>query len=152
MLKANVGLSRKITRDFNSTGHSVNVEGEIPFSTDEAQGVLEKVRELFSLAQEALAAEIDRDQGEDAIGRCDEERPVPAPASQQSGNPAHTNPAQASQQPTPAGNGNRNGQDEPATNKQTQFILTMGSASSSRSRSLRAGSLRSPAAAAGSTT
>src|SRR5581483_2923467 len=69
MLKANVGLSRKITRDYNSTGYSVNIEGEIPIPVDDPQGVLEKIKELFNVAQEALAVEIDRDQGEDAIGR-----------------------------------------------------------------------------------
>ena len=75
MLRANVGLSRKITRDYNSTGYSVSLDGEIPFPVDDPQAVTEKIKELFSLAQEALALEIDRDQGEDAIGRRDEERP-----------------------------------------------------------------------------
>lgn len=129
MLRANVGLSRKITRDYNSTGYSVNLEGEIPFPTDDTQGVLEKVRELFSLVQEALALEIDRDQGEDAIGRRDEERP--APQSQSNGN-GHSERATTPPppRPTPAnGNGTNNGHsgnDEAATNKQVQFLLTMG--------------------------
>jgi hypothetical protein len=125
MLTANVGLSRKITRDYNSTGYSVNVEGEIPFSADDPQGVLEKIRELFNLAQEALSVEIDRDQGEDAIGRRDEERPVPVPVTSSNGNGSPRNPAPVSQQPAPANNGTQNGQDA-ATNKQIQFLLTMG--------------------------
>lgn len=29
MLRVNVGLSRKLTRDYNSTGFSINVEGEV---------------------------------------------------------------------------------------------------------------------------
>ncbi|MFN9249021.1 MAG: hypothetical protein ACK6DS_18320, partial [Planctomycetota bacterium] len=77
MLRANVGLSRKVSRDYQSTGYTVNIDGEIPFSPDDAEGVLEKVRELFDLAQEALNREIDRDQGEMAIGRRDEEPPTP---------------------------------------------------------------------------
>lgn len=125
MLKANVGLSRKISRDFNSTGYSVNLEGEIPVPVDDAQGVLEKVRELFSLAQEALAVEIDRDQGEDAIGRRDEEKPAPAPVNRTNANGGHSNQPPANQEPAPASNVNRNGQDEAATNKQVQFVLTM---------------------------
>lgn len=138
MLKANVGLSRKITRDFNSTGYSVNLEGEIPFPPDDAQGILEKVRELFNLAQEALAVEIDRDQGEDAIGRRDEERPFPQPQPNGNGNgrtekasppPAPPPPAPAPR-PTPTnGNGVHSGpagNDDLATNKQVQFLLTMG--------------------------
>src|SRR5437868_1715201 len=76
MLTANVGLSRKVTRDYNSAGYSVNLEGEIPFPVADAEGVLEKIRELFNLAQEALAVEIDRDQGEDSIGRRDEQGPT----------------------------------------------------------------------------
>jgi len=131
MLKANIGLSRKITRDFNSTGYSVNLEGEIPIPTDDAQGVLEKVRELFSLAQEALAVEIDRDQGEDAIARRDEERPAPNPTNNGNGN-GHSSRANTSSAPRstpPQGNGSspaQNGNEEMATNKQVQFLLTMG--------------------------
>ncbi len=129
MLRANVGLSRKITRDFNSTGYSVNLEGEIPFPTDDAQGVLEKVRELFSLAQEALAVEIDRDQGEDAIGRRDEERPAaPAPSNGNGHADRPTNPQPSRSAPT-NGNGAKTGptgNEEMATNKQVQFLLTMG--------------------------
>jgi hypothetical protein len=131
MLKANVGLSRKITRDYNSTGYSVNLEGEIPFPTDDAQGILEKVRELFSLAQEALSIEIDRDQGEDAIGRRDEERPEPKLNSNGNGTGYADRPTnQPPSRSTPNnGNGTKSGpagNDEMATNKQVQFLLTMG--------------------------
>ena len=142
MLKANVGLSRKITRDFNSTGYSVNLDGEILASTDDAEAVTEKIKELFSLAQEALAQEIDRDQGEDAIGRRDEERPQPQPAPTGNGN-AHRSSNGTGQGDRPSngsaprstptnGNGTNNGQngqngnEEAATNKQVQFLLTMG--------------------------
>ncbi|OWK34121.1 hypothetical protein FRUB_10092 [Fimbriiglobus ruber] len=123
MLKAIVGLSRKITRDYNSTGYSVNLEGEIPFPTDEAQGVLEKVRELFNLAQEALAVEIDRDQGEDAIGRRDEERPAPKPTSNGNGNGHVDRPTSPPpSRPTPTnGNGTKSGptgnEELPATSR-----------------------------------
>ncbi len=136
MLRANVGLSRKITRDYNSTGYSVNLDGEIPISVDDPAAIIEKVRELFSLAQEALALEIDRDQGEDAIGRRDEERPQPKPATNCNGHadrPANRNvpanrPSNApAPRSTPAnGAGAQNGQEEGATNKQVQFLLTMG--------------------------
>ena len=140
MLKANVSLSRKITRDYNSTGYSVNLEGEIPFPTDDAQGVLEKVRELFSLAQEALNQEIDRDQGEHAIGRRDEERPAPVNNGQNghvngNGNgtapPPKSPPQQAAKppqkqpEPAPSNGSVQNGNGNAATNKQIQFLLTM---------------------------
>lgn len=136
MLRANVGLSRKITRDFNSTGYSVNLDGEIPFSVDDPEAIIVKIKELFSLAQEALAVEISRDQGEDAIGRRDEERPQPKSANNGNGHvdrPSNGNghvdrptnpPAPRS---TPAnGTGAQNRQEEGATNKQVQFMLTMG--------------------------
>ncbi len=136
MLKANVGLSRKITRDFNSTGYSVNLDGEILASTDDTEAITEKIKELFSLAQEALAQEIDRDQGEDAIGRRDEERPAPAPKFQPNGNgnghvdrPGNS-PAPRSTPTNGTGTKNgpsgQNGNEEAATNKQVQFLLTMG--------------------------
>jgi hypothetical protein len=123
MLKANVGLSRKISRDYNSTGYSVNLEGEISAPTDDAQSVLDEIRELFSLAQEALSIEIDRDQGEHAIGRRDEERPAPA-TSHPNGNGNNSNATAPNQQSEP-NKRNGDGQAEAATNKQIQFLLTM---------------------------
>jgi hypothetical protein len=125
MLRANVGLSRKISRDFNSTGYSVNLDGEIPFPVDDPQAVIEKVRELFNLAQEALNQEIDRDQGEEAIGRRDEERPTAPPVTQTNGN-SRPNSAPPDRQPASSSGGPRNGQDDAATNKQVTFLLTMG--------------------------
>jgi hypothetical protein len=142
MLKVNVGLSRKISRDYNSTGYSVNLDGEIMASPDDAEAVAEKIKELFSLAQEALAQEIDRDQGEDSIGRRDEERPqrTLAPNGNGHANRSGNGTGQADRpsnspapRSTPAnGNGTNNGQngqngnEEAATNKQVQFLLTMG--------------------------
>lgn len=137
MLRANVGLSRKVSRDYQSTGYTVNLDGEIPFSPDDAEGVLEKVRELFDLAQEAMNREVDRDQGEMAIGRRDEEPPAPST----NGKNGHANGHYRTVNTTPAtavpatptgsetngnGNGKHPGNEEVATNKQVQFILTMG--------------------------
>lgn len=133
MLRANVGLSRKISRDYNSTGYSVNLDGEIPFPVDDPDAILEKVKELFNLAEEALNREIDRDQSEMAMGRRDEElktgppnaqnRPTSPQPQSQSAPPANGTTGQANGSPQ---NGTRNGTDEAATNKQVQFILTMG--------------------------
>ena len=68
--------------------------------------------------------EIDRDQGEAAIGRRDEERPEPP---NHDNHPASGSGNDPSPGPAPAGsNGPRQGQDEQATNKQVQFLLTMG--------------------------
>jgi hypothetical protein len=137
MLRASVSLSRKISRDYNSTGYTVTLDGEVPFPASDNQGVLEKVSELFHLAEEALAIEIDRDQGEDAIGRRDEE-PKPTPnnghASQQSSSNGHSNSngyanTNGRSAPLPMNrpnysNGN-NGHADAATPKQLQFLQTM---------------------------
>ena len=151
MLRANVSLSRKISRDYNSTGYTVTIDGEVPFTTDDAEGVLEKVSELFNLAQEALNREIDRDQGEDAIGRRDAEPPKssqqPANNGRPNGHFPNNGHAQTNGHPSPQTNGhprNNNGRSEPlpmnrpassngngqgspdaATPKQLQFLQTM---------------------------
>lgn len=139
MLRANVSLSRKISRDFNSTGYTVAIDGEIPFPTDDAEGVLEKVGELFNLAQEALDREIGRDQGEDAIGRRDAEprqptqppppSPPPLPPPQNNGHANghyRTNGRAAAPLPMnrPA-NHNGSGHPDAATPKQLEFLKTM---------------------------
>lgn len=130
MLRANVGLSRKVSRDYQSTGYSVNLDGEIPFTPDDPEAVLEKVRELFDLAQEALNREIDRDQSEAAIGRRDEETPA-TPDNDQASNASNQSPPsavyQSNRQTQQTQHGDqRTGNGDPATNKQVQFILTMG--------------------------
>jgi hypothetical protein len=146
MLKATVGLSRKISRDYNSTGYSVNLDGEIPVSVDDAQAVVEKVRELFSLAEEALNREIERENGQDTNGRREEARPTPPQPSNNghhNGNgqptpiksaaaPTNSNPPVTQPAPMPPAqsqsiptNGQNNGTGDGATNKQVQFLLNM---------------------------
>jgi hypothetical protein len=122
MLKANVGLSRKITRDFNSTGYSVNLEGEIAAGPRDAEAVLEKIQELFHLAEEALNVEIDRDQGEQAIGRHDEE-PAARPAKNGEVPPGKGSPPRRE---APNEGKSRSGSEESATNKQVQYLLNVG--------------------------
>ena len=61
MLRASVSLSRKVSHDFNSSGYTVTLDGEVPHPPDDAEAVLEKVSELFHLAEEAIATEIERD-------------------------------------------------------------------------------------------
>jgi hypothetical protein len=123
MLKANVGLSRKISRDFQSTGYTVNLEGEIAATPDDSEGVLERVRELFNLAQESLNQEIDRDQGEQAIGRRDEEPPAssaPTPATKPN------NGSDRPKEPPQDKDGKPSApSEEGASNKQCQYILNL---------------------------
>jgi hypothetical protein len=104
----------------------VNIEGEILATVDDPEAVLGRIRELFSLANEALNQEIDRDQGEQAIGSRDEE-PTPPPSHPQPRNNGgygrREAPQEQRQAPAPQ-NGNRN--DEPITNKQAQFLHSLG--------------------------
>ncbi|GIW83125.1 MAG: hypothetical protein KatS3mg105_4932 [Gemmatales bacterium] len=122
-LKVNVGLSRKLSRDYNSTGYSVNLEGEVAIPLDDPEAVIEKIREYYDLADEALRDQIERYESDSAIASRDEERPVTStqPQSIASNGNGH--------QPPPVNGGhNRSGHrtEEAATNKQVQFLLTMG--------------------------
>lgn len=67
MLRANVGLSRKLTRDYNSIGFSINVEGDVCLPIDDPEAVLEKIRELQDLANESLRDQIGRYESDSAI-------------------------------------------------------------------------------------
>lgn len=121
MLKANVGLSRKLSENYQSTGFSLNLEGEINASLDNPEAVIERVRELYDLADEALQRQIEAHQGDSAIASRDAD-PQPANNGHSSRRPAPDADGQ------PSRNGYRdekpqNG--EPATNKQVQFLQTL---------------------------
>ena len=134
MLRATVSLSRKISRDYNSTGYTVTLDGEVPHPTDDSEAVLEKVSQLFHLAEEALFVEIDRDQGDMAIGRRDEQPPTPAPPPPPPSTPSHTNGQPRNfdrsaplpmNRPNYQQNGNGQANPDAATPRQLQFLLTM---------------------------
>jgi len=127
MLRASVSLSRKFIRDFHSTGYSVSLDGEVPHPPDDADAVLEKVGELFHLAEEALAVEIERDQ---SCSRRDENSPPQPP--QTCGHPyGTTRPASLPINRPPSGGGQRpaNGAStspQAATPKQLQYLQNLG--------------------------
>jgi hypothetical protein len=139
MLRANVGLSRKLSKDYNSTGYSINLDGEITAPVSDPEAVIEQVRELFDLAEEALSQQVDRSQSDAAIASRDEE-PAPQVAAKSNGNGSNgpngnqrTNGANGTNRikdrlPVPtSSNGNGNGREEqPATNKQVQYLLSIG--------------------------
>ena len=138
MLRVNVGLSRKLSKDFNSTGYSVNLDGEVTAAVSDPEGVIEQVKELFDLAEEVLAVQVERSQSVDAIASHDEGTRSRSPNGR-NGNGANgsngtndSNCPKAGQRRSQghASNGNgRNGNDrepEPATNKQIKFLLDLG--------------------------
>lgn len=121
MIRANVGLSRKISREYQSTGYSINIEGTVGVSADDTEATLAKVAELFHLAEEALNIEIDRDQGEQAIGRRDQPTSITKSISNdRNADDGNSSPAKTTQERTPT-----NGTDA-ITNKQAQYLLTLG--------------------------
>lgn len=119
MLKVNVGLSRKLSKDYNSEGFSINLEGEVSAPVNDAEAVVEQVKELYDLAEEALARQIERAQSTAAIASRDEE---PRSAGQE-GNGRRAAPENNRRT---SSNGNGHKPDEPATNKQVQFLLSIG--------------------------
>jgi hypothetical protein len=125
MLKVNVGLSRKLSRDYNSTGFSLNLEGELCVGPDDPEAMIEKIKEFYDIAEEALNQQIERYEGESAIASRDE-------ASARQNGPSRNRVAtqancqqEASSQPSSNGNGHA-GNGDPATNKQVQYLLNLG--------------------------
>ncbi len=121
MLKANVGLSRKVSENYNSTGFSLNLEGEINVTLDDPESVIERIKELYNLAEEALIQQVDRHQSDSAIASRD--------ADPQPRNNGHSNA-----RPAPGTNGHaaRNGHrdekpqnGEAASNKQVAYLQTL---------------------------
>lgn len=55
MLKINVGLSRKVTEDYNSQGFSINIEGELPSDLlNDPQRLEASTDQLFDIANRLL--------------------------------------------------------------------------------------------------
>lgn len=73
MLKVNVGMSRKVSKDYNSTGFSINLEGDVAVSLDDPPRVVEKIKELYDFAEETLSMQIERYESESAIASHDRE-------------------------------------------------------------------------------
>ncbi|HEX4613616.1 MAG TPA: hypothetical protein VH092_35870 [Urbifossiella sp.] len=109
-------MSRKVSHDFDSAGYTVALDGEIPHATDDAEAVLEKVSELFHLAEEALAVEIERDQGRHASSQSATPAPPPPPKSRGRSEPLPMNRPASSNGTSP----------QAATPRQLQFLQNLG--------------------------
>ena len=125
MLKVNVGLNRKSWRDSNSTGFSLNLEGEICGTLDDPEPVLERIKEYYDLADEALRQQIERYESDAAIASRDEQ-PVVPPKREARPEPEPATPSKAERETPKNGNGNGQTNFEAATNKQVQFLLNLG--------------------------
>ena len=123
MLKANVGISRKLSKDFQSTGFSLNIEGEILSTLDDPEAVIERIRELYGVAEEALDRQISESRSIDAISSRDADHP---PDQSTNGRSHGHHPEESNGHPSR--NGHREGKPsggEPASNKQVQFLQTL---------------------------
>ena len=125
MLKVNVGLNRKSWRDSNSTGFSLNLEGEICGTLDDPETVIERIKEYYDLADEALRQQIERYESDAAIASRDEQ-PVVPPKREARPEPEPATPSKAERETPKNGNGNGQTNFEAATNKQIQFLLNLG--------------------------
>lgn len=125
MLRANVGLSRKLSKDYNSTGYSINLDGEITASVSDPEAVIEQVKELFDLAEETLNQQVDRAQSEAAIASHDAEPSQQIPNRIE--NDSHQVHGHGNATKTATSPKNDNDLDDPpATNKQLQYLLSIG--------------------------
>jgi hypothetical protein len=118
-LKVNVGVNRKVSKDFQSHGYSLNIEGEVLASPSDPEKLVEEIKEFYDLAEEALDQQIERSQSTSALVNHDEEPRAPA---RQDGNGRRA-VAETSRRNPPS---NGNGKDESATNKQIQYLLSIG--------------------------
>lgn len=118
MLKSTVCLSRQIKCDGRTHRYGVTLSGEVPHPPDDAEAVLDKVSELFSLAEEALAAEIERDQGRQTAPKDVPTQPSSTPARNQRAEPLPMNRPASANGTAPSPN--------PATPKQLQFLRNLG--------------------------
>jgi len=60
-LKINVGLSRKVSQDFQSKGFSLNIEGELPANLiDDPEAMSISVDQLFELANRLLDEQVEK--------------------------------------------------------------------------------------------
>ncbi len=131
MLRVNVGLSRKLSKDYNSNGFSVNIDGEVTAATNDLEAVMEQVKELFDLAEEALDLQVERSQGEAAIASRDiPPTAQPVDPSVRQTTSTGSGPQSRSVISSPR-TGYRNGsgsrtEEEPATNKQINYLLSIG--------------------------
>jgi len=118
MLRVNCGLSRKLTKDFQSTGYSLNVEGEITALPSDPNAVVEQIKEIFDLTEAALDAQIERSQCDSAIAAHDACTKTAMPSN---GNGQRT--AKPNDNPSANGNGHK---EDAATSKQLQYLLSIG--------------------------
>ena len=124
MLKANVGLSRKLSENYNSTGFALNIEGELTAPPSDPQAVVEQLKELYDLAEEALDQQIERSKSIDAVAGHDQAiRRTRSENGNRRGESVRNGNGDHLHRGTQQQSGNVN---VPATNKQISYLLSIG--------------------------
>ena len=113
MLKANVGISRKLSKNYQSTGFTVNIEGELTAAVSDSEAVIEQVNELYDLAEAALDQQIERSRSVDAISNRDDQPARPSEMGNGHNGNGATQPSAGSSE------------EEAATTKQINFLLSI---------------------------
>lgn len=113
MLRAIVNINRKVSENYNSTGFGLSLDGEISASVDDPEAVIERIKQLYDLAEEALDQQMDRHRSDSAMAGRDRDQP----------GPEREGPRVNGQ--GPGRDGQSNGTGEPASNKQVQFLQTL---------------------------
>lgn len=126
MIKVNVGMSRKVSKDYNSTGFSINLEGEVALSLDDPQLALERIKEFYDIAEETLAQQIE---SYEASFSGSNDRTASNAASPQVGNKNQNRTElrdSSKEDRRPASGATAVSTASKATNKQLQFLLGLG--------------------------
>jgi len=120
MLKINVGLSRKVSQDYQSKGFSLNIEGELPSEILTDQNALaEAADNLFTVANQLLDEQIQKATSVENAPRTrrPSRTPYPRPQNGHTRQPQQANGYRQNSPPQPVGtngnhtpNGNGNGE------------------------------------------
>ena len=121
MLRATVNINRKISENYNSTGFGLSLDEEIQGSIDDPELVIERIKQLYDLAEEALDQQLDRYKSDSAMASRDQGHSLPER------NGHHSNGSTNGHLPSRNGhqNGQSNGTGEAASNKQVQYLQTL---------------------------
>ncbi len=131
MLRVNVGLSRKVSKDYNSTGFSINLDGEVTASITDPEAVIEQIKEFFNLAEEVLDREVQQYQSDTAFAGRDQQ-PVNgnghSHGTKGNGFDRHARSSKANGRPQ-TGPSSRESEQGPeaATEKQIKYLLQLSS-------------------------
>lgn len=126
MLKVNVGMSRKVSRDYQSTGFSINLDSEIAATIEQPDLIIEQIRSIYDLADASLADQIERYQSESNNSQRGE-LPTPAESSAPSIDDRNSRGRNVDgQSKVVSSNGTtRSDSLELASNKQLQYVQTL---------------------------